>query len=191
MALNWTMLGTDRKPVPLPHEITIRTVESGAELILTIPDAPPSATSTSGGSGGSKRLKEVGRLWLTDQRLIFVADNVNKPSLQSLSIPHTSLRSTKFEQPFLGANYLALDFKPSPEGGLTDGTTAEIRLKDKGIFEFASSLEKTRERVVYMKRSQLEEEDGLPVYTSPTSAGPSGPSIGAQVHADDPPGYEA
>ena len=76
-------------------------------------------------------------------------------------MPLTSLASTKFEQPFLGANYLSIDIKPVAGGGLTNGTRAEIRLKDKGIFEFASSLDKTRERAIYMKRQQLEDEEGL------------------------------
>ena len=69
MALNWTMLGPDRKPVPLPNEITILTITSGAELSLSIPDAPPSGGSTSGGSGGSRKLEEFGILYLTDQRV--------------------------------------------------------------------------------------------------------------------------
>lgn len=62
-----------------------------------------------------------------------------------------------------GANYLAFEIKPSSEGGLTDGTKAEIRLKDKGIFEFVGTVEKTRERAIYMKRQKAEEEeeDGL------------------------------
>lgn len=97
-------------------------------------------------------------------QLIFIADlpkGSAKPSFESISIPLTALLSTKFEQPFLGANYLGLEIRPVPEGGLTDGTKAEIRLKDKGIFEFASSLDKTRERAIYMKRQQVEEEDSL------------------------------
>jgi hypothetical protein len=70
MALNWTMLseGT-RTPVPLPHEMTIVTVESGGELSLTIPDAPPAGSSSSGGSGGARKLKATGRFWVTDHRV--------------------------------------------------------------------------------------------------------------------------
>lgn len=61
-----------------------------------------------------------------------------------------------------GANYLALEIKPSAEGGLTDGTTAEIRLKDQGLFEFVATLEKTRERALFMKRNKAQEdEEGL------------------------------
>lgn len=95
--------------------------------------------------------------------MIFVSDPPSKgaPSFDSLSVPLPSLLSTRFEQPRFGANYLALDIKPSPGAGLVDGTLAEVRLKGKGLFEFASALEKTRERAIYMKRHSADEEEGL------------------------------
>jgi hypothetical protein len=67
--------------------------------------------------------------------------------------------STRFEQPTFGPNYLSFDIRPSPEGGLTEGTRAEIRFKDRAMFEFVSLLEKTRERAIYMRREQVETED--------------------------------
>jgi len=51
--------------------------------------------------------------------------------------------------------------KPSPEGGLTDGTQVELRFKDRAMFEFVSLLEKARERAIYMKRQLTEDEEGL------------------------------
>ena len=69
MALNWTMLNPDRTPVPLPRESPIMTVGSGAEVSLTIPDTPPTASATSGGAGGERKLKGTGKLFLTDQRV--------------------------------------------------------------------------------------------------------------------------
>jgi hypothetical protein len=69
MALNWTMLNPDRSLVPLPNEQILNTIESGVELVLTIPDAPPSSSASAGGSGGSKKMKEKVLLWLTDQRV--------------------------------------------------------------------------------------------------------------------------
>lgn len=68
MALNWAMLKEDHSPVPLPNEQTITTINS-AELVVNIPDAPPTTNTNAGGAGGSKKLKEVGRIWLTDQRV--------------------------------------------------------------------------------------------------------------------------
>ncbi|KAH7909449.1 hypothetical protein BJ138DRAFT_230392 [Hygrophoropsis aurantiaca] len=182
MALNWAMLDARRLPVPLPNEHTIITVDSQVEYALAIPDRPQGTGNID--PRGVKRMKETGRLWLTDQRLVFTTPGGGKlkPSFDSLSIPLPSILSTKFEQPFFGANYLAMDVKPSADGGLNDGTVLEIRFNDRGIFEFVNTLEKTRERAIYMKRqSSLEEDEGLPVYTS--SAGPS-------AHEDMPPGYD-
>ncbi|TCD61964.1 hypothetical protein EIP91_007674 [Steccherinum ochraceum] len=194
MALNWTMLSPDRAPIPLPDELIIRTVDAGVELTVVIPNAPPSGSATSGGSGGAKKMKELGRLFLTDQRLIFVSDtSQKKPAFESLSVPHTALLSTKFEQPMLGSNYLTVEIRPSGGGGLTEGSRAEIRMKEKGIFEFASSLDKTRERAVYMKRQQADEEEGLPTYSTPagTPSNEPGPSVfTGGVPSDLPPAYE-
>lgn len=200
MALNYAMLSPARAPIPLPNELTIRDLNGGVELSLSIPDAPPSGASNSGGLGGGKKMKDVGKLWLTDQRvrafyfayrrhsdidsglallsppdhhcaslsncsrsrsiqLIFVSDNGSKSGIESLSVPLLSISSTKFEQPYFGSNYLSIEIKPSPEGRLTDGTKAEIRFKDKGLFEFVSALEKTRERAIYMKRQTAEEDE--------------------------------
>ncbi|KAI0065868.1 hypothetical protein BV25DRAFT_1868587 [Artomyces pyxidatus] len=188
MALNWTMLSPDRTPVPLPRETTLLTIDSGAEVSLTIPDAPPSSSATSGGSGGSRKMKESGRLFLTDQRLIFTAGAPQSSSVafDSLSIPLLSILATKFEQPYLGANYLSVDVKPSPEGGLTDGTKAEFRLKNQGLFQFVSTLEKTRERALYMKRQATEDEENLPAYASPAATSSRAPG----TPLDAPPGYE-
>lgn len=68
-----------------------------------------------------------------------------------------------------GSNYLLLEIKPSAEGGLKNGTTVEIHLKDQGIFEFVGSLEKTRERALFMKRQKAHEEaeEGLRAFLTP------------------------
>jgi hypothetical protein len=54
-----------------------------------------------------------------------------------------------------------MTIKPTPGGGLTDGTAAEIRLKDRAMFQFVSTVEKTRERVIYMKRQCVDDEEAL------------------------------
>ena len=103
--------------------------------------------------------------------MIFVSDapsGAPKPTFDSLTVPLTAILSTKYEQPYFGQNYLVIDIRPVAEGGLTDGTKAEVRLKDKGIFEFVSVLEKTRERAIYMKRQSADEEEGLRASRSST-----------------------
>lgn len=204
MALNWTMLSPERSPVPLPHELIIRTIDSpGAELTLTIPSSIGSSAPRSGSSSSSssstptsneKKLTASGGLWLTDTRLIFVAAAPPKDGvLDSLSIPLTSILSTKFEQPFFGANFLVVDIRPTPSGGLTEGTRAEVRLKEKGLFEFVSALEKTRERAIYMRRQSCDEEEGLPSYGSPAGPSLSGTPapIVTETPLDAPPAYDA
>ncbi|TFK43932.1 hypothetical protein BDQ12DRAFT_675821 [Crucibulum laeve] len=190
MALNWTMLNPNRTPVPLPNEMTITTIDSGVELSLTIPDAPPtSGNATAGGSGGVKKTKGLGRVWLTDQRLIFTTDKSPSSAFESLSVPLHSILSTRFEQPTFGANYLTFEIKPSNEGGLAEGTMAELRFKDRAMFEFVSLLEKTRERVIYMRRQQAsEDEEGLPTYTLPAES--STVSMVGGIPVENPPGYD-
>ncbi|KAI0092097.1 hypothetical protein BDY19DRAFT_928323 [Irpex rosettiformis] len=193
MALNWAMLDASRSPVPLPHELIVRTV-SAADVSVTVPNAPPTSTSTSGGSGGTRKLTGSGKIWLTDNRLIFVTHDAppkgaESTAFDSLSVPLAAILSTKFEQPFLGQNYLVVEIKPAAEGGLTNGTKAEIRLKDKGLFEFVSVLEKTRERAIYMKRSGADEEEGLPGYSTPSNS--AGSSTATIIPDEAPPGYDA
>jgi len=187
------MIDEGRNPVPLPYEMIIKTMEA-AELTLTIPEAPPSGSATSGGSGGTKKLKSTGGIWLTDQRFIFVSD-VSKtgktaPSFNSLSVPLSSIISSSFQQPLLGSNFLTISISPSPDGGLTNGTKAEVRCSGL-LFGFAAALDKTRERAVEAMRNQDPElEDGLPTYSSDTrdSAAP-GPSTATGGGSDLPPAY--
>ncbi|PPQ95881.1 hypothetical protein CVT26_015573 [Gymnopilus dilepis] len=186
MALNWLMLNPDRTPVPLPNEMTITTIDSGVEISITIPDAPPTGSSSAGGSGGVKKLKAQGKCWLTDQRFLFAA--VPGFSWESLTVPLHAILSTRFEQPTFGANYLLFNVKPSPEGGLTDNTSVELRFKDRAMFEFVSLLEKARERAIYMKRQLAEEDEGLPTYTMPAES--STVTMVGDVPVENPPSYE-
>ncbi|KAF7331664.1 hypothetical protein MKEN_00046100 [Mycena kentingensis (nom. inval.)] len=189
MALNWAMLSPDRTPVPLPNELTITSVASGVECILRIPDAPPAADATSGGSGGSKTLKAVGRVEVTDMRFIFTS--ATDATFESLSVPLPSILTSNFHQPTFGSNYLSFELKPAPDGGLTVGTSAEIRFQNAPMFSFVAILEKTRERAIYMKRQEAENVEGLPLYTAPDEGGSTSSAGVRTVPADAPPGYDA
>lgn len=98
-------------------------------------------------------------------QFVFVSD-VSKtgktaPSFDSLSVPLTSIISTSFQQPLLGSNFLAMSIFPSPEGGLTNGTKAEVRFSGR-LFELAAALSKTREHAFETMRNRDPElEDGL------------------------------
>ena len=70
MALNWTMLNQNGKPIPLPKEMTITTIDSGVDLSLIIPQSSGSSSSSSAaGSAGSTKRKAIGKAYLTDQRV--------------------------------------------------------------------------------------------------------------------------
>ncbi|KIJ69907.1 hypothetical protein HYDPIDRAFT_78615 [Hydnomerulius pinastri MD-312] len=185
MALNWVTV-VESNPLLLQGEEFIETVDQ-VKCNITIPDAPPSTSSAaSGGTGGLKKLEGVGRLDLTNQRLIWTSPSDARSTFKSLTIPLASILSSKFEQPIFGANYLVLSIKPTPEGGLTEGTTLEIRFLNTGMFRFVGTLEKTREKAIYMRRRSMEDEENLPEYSSPsTSAG------GPATYGDMPPGYDS
>ncbi|KAG7447695.1 uncharacterized protein BT62DRAFT_947825 [Guyanagaster necrorhizus] len=182
MALNCAMIDDYQNPVPLPHEVTITSVDSGVDLTVKMPSSSPS------GSGSS--LKATGRLWVTDQRVLFISKP--KSSFESLSVPLHSILSTKFMQPTFGANYLTFEAKPAPEGGLKTGTEVEVRFKGQAMFQFVALLEKTRERAIYMKRQMAQDEDVLPRYDSPAqSSSVVSPSNDATVPVENPPAYGA
>lgn len=174
------MTSGNGSPIPLPHEITICAIDSGADLKLSVPAA---------GSSAAKSLQATGRVYLTDKRLIFISHTSPKPAFDSLTVPLHAITSTKFEQPTFGSNYLAFAVRPSSEGGLTEGTTGELRFKDRAMFEFVALLEKTRERAIYMARQMEADDENLPTYTSPAEA--SSVSFMGGVPVDNPPGYDA
>jgi WW domain-binding protein 2 len=63
-----------------------------------------------------------------------------------------------------GANSLVLGLAPSPDGGLTRGTIAEIRFRDAPLFGFVRTLEKTREHALETRsnnQAAADEADGL------------------------------
>lgn len=72
--------------------------------------------------------------------------------LESLSLPWLSVLSTSFVQPYFAANYLSMDIRPAPDGGLSLGTTAQVRLIERGMFEFIKSVEGVRNSAIERAR---------------------------------------
>lgn len=67
MALNWVMMHDGRRePIPLSHEST-QFVQGSTEVTVLIPVETPDIAA--GASGIAKRLKETGKIWLTNQRV--------------------------------------------------------------------------------------------------------------------------
>jgi len=187
------MLDDRQNPVPLPGEERVMTIDQGVEITLLV-----SNSRSTGGIGGSgDKLKETGKIWLTDKRLIFqtIKGSGNaKPEFDSFSVLLHGILSTQFVQPTFAANYLIMELKAATGGGLSDGAKCEVRFKDQPMLPFINTLEKSRERAVYRMRDAMFEDD-LPTYSSsatPSESEPISPSTDSSAVATEaPPGYVA
>ncbi|KAG8683866.1 hypothetical protein FRC11_012963 [Ceratobasidium sp. 423] len=182
MSLNWVMLDERRRPVPLPNERTITTIPN-VQLTVHIP-TPTDNTST------TQTLTASGDIWLTSDRFVFIASPQSQSTslglftlvsqaissvpaneapttkLESLSLPWVYVLSTSFVQPYFAANYLAMDVRPAEGGGLALGTKAEVRLTDRGMFEFIGMVDGIRSKAIERAREARLGEP-LPVYNQP------------------------
>ncbi|CEL63907.1 hypothetical protein RSOLAG1IB_05672 [Rhizoctonia solani AG-1 IB] len=200
MSLNWVMLDERKKPVPLPNERTISTIPN-AQMTLHLPNSSDSNTNP------TQTLTASGDIWLTSDRFVFVAapesqstslglfalvsqaissapaNETSSTKLETLSLPWLSVLSTSFVQPYFGANYLAMDVRPAEGGGLALGTKAEVRLTNRGMFEFIGMVEGIRNKAIERAREARLGEP-LPIYNQPQP--------GAAPPVEDlPPGYTA
>jgi len=180
-------------PIPLPNEETILTLQ-GAEFTLNFPEASAAGSAGTPSTVVGKKTVASGKVWVTDHRIIFIPKQAKDTPYTSLSIPLFQIVSTSFVQPIFGSNHLLMAIRPTPEGGLVEGTKAEVRFKDRGVFEFAKVLEAARERALH--RESQNNEEALPMYSGPPYAGPSSAAAGGSqstaIHPpeDAPPGYE-
>ena len=80
-------------------------------------------------------------------------------------MPYTAILSIQQEPPRLFSQpRVILEIKPSPGGGLSDGTRVELAFKkgDKdGFHSFVGALDKTRERAVAKSHTNPEDEPDL------------------------------
>ncbi|KAI1795099.1 hypothetical protein LXA43DRAFT_64532 [Ganoderma leucocontextum] len=181
MSMNTVNLSPARTPTPLQDEVDIRNVDS-IEYTITL---------------SSKKLEGKGKIFLTDLRLILVADTPTD-GFETLAASHTSLLSVKAEAPRLNLFSLPriiVELKPASGGGLGDGTArVEFRLSrggDKDAFHsFGGALDKTRERAVNRSRTNPEDEFDLPAYGGPVPSSSSTTYVTADAPSDAPPGYE-
>ncbi|CAE6432473.1 hypothetical protein ACGC1H_000374 [Rhizoctonia solani] len=197
MSLNWVMLDERKKPVPLPNERNITTIPN-AQVTVHIPTPGENNTRT------TQTLTATGHVWLTSDRCVFVASPHQSTSLdlfslvsqtissapanetpttklETLSLPWVSVLSTSFVQPYFAANYLVMDIRPAEGGGLALGTKVEVRLTDRGMFEFINMVESVRSTAIERAREARLGEP-LPMYNQP-QPGTAPPT------EDLPPGY--
>ncbi|KAI0326695.1 hypothetical protein GY45DRAFT_65361 [Cubamyces sp. BRFM 1775] len=203
MALNAVALNPNRTPRSLDiSEHFARTIDTGVEFTLLLPSGtslPSTGPSTPGSSNESKKtsgkITETGLITFSERRLIFISDrplDKHTPAFESFVVPLECILSTRYEQPFVGANYLALSVKPTRGGGLpeVESVGIEVRLKGKGIYEFTCALDKARECAIYMRRKSAEEDESLPAYSTPAPSGSSTPYAPGDIPDENPPGYD-
>ncbi|WVF68987.1 hypothetical protein IAT40_003761 [Kwoniella sp. CBS 6097] len=124
MSVNTSHLGPGQT-LPLQHGEDVLTPGHTAEIELKVPPTT---------SGPKRTDKAKGLIWVTDHRVIFVADTIDTPStsasaaaapseppsydappvLRSLEIPYTSLKAATYNLPTFSANHLLLLFTPAP-----------------------------------------------------------------------------
>ncbi|OWZ27804.1 hypothetical protein C349_06744 [Cryptococcus neoformans var. grubii Br795] len=178
MSINTVQL-TNRSIPQLLQQEDLLTEGNTATLTLNI---PPTIQ-------GPKRTENAkGRLWITDRRVIFVTDGLSAPwsdsnggppgydappTLNSLEIGHTLLRSCTYNLPTFSANHIRITFLPSPSSNsLPDPGTGQVLEAKIIVGEGAGHAVWKR---IEGERSRAEERgrDGedLPAYDQ----GPSGP----------------
>jgi len=191
MALNCCML-TPRQPptpVPLPEEKAFISIP-GVQIKLQA-----MASSSQVRAGSIVHSSPSGSIYLTSKRVIFVAPNAASlplPSpqpepgsnqhrdrdrdlaeIRSLSVNLANLRSGRFVQPWLSANYYDAVLLPQPGGGLGGLYTLKIYFNEGRAFEFHQTLEDVRAR--YREQQPVAEEP-LPLYDSASSSAGSAAS---------------
>ncbi|KAH9927079.1 uncharacterized protein BXZ73DRAFT_102675 [Epithele typhae] len=185
MSINTITLSPERRPLPTPDEMSIRDL-SNIEYILSL-------------SEPGKKLDGRGHVYLSDSRVVIVADAVGADGFETLAVPLTSLAGVRADPPKLlsSSPRVTLDVAPPParvEGRYGWCVRAELRGSKAELPGFAAALDKTYERVAAQAKAKGtgEDEFDLPLYAA---AGPSGSGSGSgpstsDVPSDAPPGYE-
>ncbi|WVW84892.1 hypothetical protein I302_106927 [Kwoniella bestiolae CBS 10118] len=166
--------------LPLQHGEDVLTAGHTAEVELKVP-------ATIQGPKRSETAK--GRIWVTDHRVLFVADTLDQPGpssagsnappnppgydappvLSSVEIPYVSLRTATYNLPTFSANHLLLTFVPSgtslPNPGIGQFIELKIWVGEGAGHAVWKRIEGERSRVEERSRGRgQEEEEGLPAY---------------------------
>ncbi|KAI9315894.1 hypothetical protein BX666DRAFT_1859698 [Dichotomocladium elegans] len=152
MSLNWAMLiPGQNEPVLLPgeHQHLFRQDAVKARLDC---------------GGPSAQWDAKGKLYVSNQRIVFVADGENS-KFQSLNIPLRSLRNWKLQQPWFAANYVTADLVPTPGGGLPCIGTLNLTFTEGGAIEFTTIYRRLLDNI------SADLTEALPAYEPPAYSG--------------------
>ncbi|BEI86218.1 hypothetical protein CcaverHIS002_0605050 [Cutaneotrichosporon cavernicola] len=171
MAANTIEWGETRAPIHIGEKLL--TPGYATDIELTIP-----ATI----EGPKRTEKSWGRIWLTDQRIIFIAvkrpggEDLNAPhrvagapGLHSLIIPYDTIKDTSFHLPIFSANHQLIQFIPDlahpapnlPNPGSNSALVCKLLLAEGLGHNMYKRIEKERE--TWLKR--LRDGETLPAYT--------------------------
>ncbi|KAG0141542.1 hypothetical protein CROQUDRAFT_663692 [Cronartium quercuum f. sp. fusiforme G11] len=214
MALNCTMLDpATNAPIPLPHEkiflsvtgvtVTLTPTPPGSDTTTepTLLDQPTSPSPVQSSkvkpplqsilSGLSLRNPDRtvgGTIYITNQRIIFVASAAAvaaatsssvDPEIRTLTVPLRHSLDGRYVQPWLSANYHLSTVLPVPGGNLESlgglnpapdlSFTLKVAFNEGHGFEFYETLEEVK-RVMFESESQRPAEiEDLPTYSPSTN----------------------
>lgn len=186
MALNWVMLDSNQRFVPLPRERVHFTSPPRTTLSLQTPNSYP-------GKEPLAITSSSGTAFVTNQRIVYLPATPTT-QLQSFSAPILNLQDTHVDAPFFGANSWSGILKPV-NGGNIPAHHAYVKLsmtfKDGGAFDFASTYERIKEtaaQAVEVARESGRQQgpnlsdinlEQLPAYEeiSGTTSAPIGPPL--------------
>ncbi|KAI4288454.1 MAG: hypothetical protein L6R35_002283 [Caloplaca aegaea] len=159
MALNWVMLDSSQRFVPLPREQIHFTSPPRTTLSLQTPNSYPgkeplSITSNSGTAyvtnqrvGKPQHRSRITVLTRRYKQIVYLP-SAPTAQLQSFSAPILNLQDTRVDAPFFGANSWTGILKPV-NGGNIPAHHAFVKLsmtfKDGGAFDFATIYERIKE----------------------------------------------
>ncbi|GAA5850654.1 hypothetical protein JCM5353_004067 [Sporobolomyces roseus] len=167
-SLNWAILDSSNRPVPLPQEKSLLHLSSVS--LSLFPSHPGQSTNSKPLPTDTHYTAEKGHVYLSNQRVVYVAPSNStsgeprSSSLETLSVPYTHFRDGHLHQPWLGANYYQAICIPAREGGLSCPHVIRLTFKEGGGFDFYSTVLEMRERLG--NRATQTGED-LPLYTPP------------------------
>lgn len=121
-SLNWAILDSSNRPVPLPQEKSLLHLSSVS--LSLFPSHPGQSTNSKPLPTDTHYTAEKGHVYLSNQRVVYVAPSNStsgeqSSSFETLSVPYTHFRDGHLHQPWLGANYYQAICIPAREGGLS------------------------------------------------------------------------
>jgi len=135
-------------------------IYNGEMILLFIKECNLSFTTyTNPDFRGTKK----GNLYLTSHRIIFV--NREAANFHSLSMPFSSMRTIKLEQPILGANYLAGVIIAQPGGNFDGEANWKLTFNRGGCIDFGQALLKANDMA-----NSYRPQNAPPMYAPPAGS---------------------